>query len=100
MIFHLNIFTVLILPSRTPHAIIDAGERVVSALAGQPNDPQWANVSDSAADDVREAGDACVFSDEQLEHRRGEFPALAVGVSFGGGQKVGRAYRLQQLRTD
>ncbi|KIM72526.1 hypothetical protein PILCRDRAFT_16057, partial [Piloderma croceum F 1598] len=73
---------------RTPHTIIDAEERVISALAGQPNDPQWATVSDGAADDVREAGDACVFSNEQLEHRQGEFPALAVGVSFGGGHKV------------
>lgn len=51
MIFHLNIFTALILPSRTPHTIIDAEERVVSSLAGQPNDPQWATVSDGAADD-------------------------------------------------
>jgi hypothetical protein len=30
----------------------------------------------------------CKFSDEEVDHRRGQFPALAVGVSFGGGQTV------------
>lgn len=28
------------------------------------------------------------FKPEQATHRRGEFPALAVGISYGGGQTV------------
>ena len=73
---------------RTPRPIIDAKDWVITALAGRPNDSQWDDVSEGAAEDVRQAGNACSFNDEQSEHRRGQFPALATGVSFGGGQKV------------
>ena len=37
---------------------------------------------------MAQAAKQCKFASKQAEHRRGEFPALAVGVSFGGGQKV------------
>jgi hypothetical protein len=32
----------------------------------------------------------CNFSDDEVDHQRGQFPALAVGASFGGGQRVVR----------
>jgi len=59
---------------------------------GRPNDPTWDQVVHDAAavmEEVREAGfeEGC-FSEKFLSHRRGEFVAFPVGVSFGGGQKV------------
>jgi hypothetical protein len=78
----------LIPQCRTPSPIIDAKEHIIAALAGQPNDSQWDNVSNKAGNEVREAGDKCSFNSRQSEHQQGHFPALATGVSFGGGQKV------------
>ncbi|KIM79960.1 hypothetical protein PILCRDRAFT_9849, partial [Piloderma croceum F 1598] len=73
---------------KTPRPIVDGQDRIIAALAGQPNDPQWDGVSDGAADAVRNAGEACSFTPNQGKHRRGPFPALATGVSFGGGQQA------------
>jgi hypothetical protein len=55
-------------------------------LAGRPRDPAWSEVEKNASDAFREAGPQCEFSPEELEHRRGHFPALKAGVSYGGGQ--------------
>jgi len=70
---------------RTPRPIIDFKERVIAAPAGRPDDPDWDEVSDDAASEVREAGEACSFNNK---HRRGAFPAHATSVSFGGRPKV------------
>jgi hypothetical protein len=79
--------------ARTPRPIVDGQDRIIAALAGQPNDPQWDGVSDGAAKDIHNVGEACSFTAKQEKHRRGSFPALAVGVSFGGGQQIS-FYRL------
>ena len=80
-------------PSRsTSRKILDCKQRIIAVLVGQPNDPTWDQVAHDAAavmEEVREAGEEeeC-FSEKFLSHRRGEFVAFPVGVSFGGGQKV------------
>lgn len=64
-------------------------ERIVAVLAGQPHDSDgWSRTHKAAAEDIRIAGDSCSFTDEQSDHRRGEFRALTKGVSMGGGQTV------------
>lgn len=72
--------------------IVDAKDRISTILVGRPNDPEWPEVCDDATrilDEVREAGIASnSFLDKYLSHRRGDFVAVPVGVSFGGGQKV------------
>jgi hypothetical protein len=73
---------------RTPRPIIDGQDRIIAALAGQPNDPGWDGVAGDAAEDIRVAGEACNFTAKQARHRRGPFSALAEGVLFGGGQQV------------
>ncbi|KZP28375.1 hypothetical protein FIBSPDRAFT_729233 [Athelia psychrophila] len=72
---------------RTPIPILDEIGRVFAVCVGRPNDAGWSNVSRDAAADIAAARGACKFPSGCRKHRRGDFPALAVGVSYGGGQK-------------
>jgi hypothetical protein len=71
---------------------LDRKERVIATLVGQPDDPQWEDAVNAATEvmqDVEQMGASMdLFSEESLHHRRGEFLAVPVGVSFGGGQTV------------
>lgn len=78
--------TNLTAPSTTL-AILDSAGRIVAVLVGQPSDdPSWEQVHKSAADKLEQARAECRFSAKQKSHRRGRFPALATGISHGGGQ--------------
>jgi hypothetical protein len=72
--------------------ILDKVGRIVAILVGRPDDPEWVYVIDDAAnvlEEVQKLGaNVDLFSDQTLSHRRGEFLAIPVGVSFGGGQTV------------
>ena len=61
-------------------------------LVGQLDDPEWRQVINDAAAVMREVQEAGaeldLFSEKSLDHRQGEFLAIPVGVSFGGGQTV------------
>ena len=61
---------------------------MIALCAGMPRDDGWDAVAVDAAGAIEEVSKQCRFSAEQLDHRRGEYPALSTGVSFGGGQKV------------
>jgi hypothetical protein len=65
---------------------------IVAILVGRPDDPEWVYVIDDAAnvmEEVQKLGaNMDRFSDQSLSHRQGEFLAIPVGVSFGGGQTV------------
>ncbi|KAI0644163.1 hypothetical protein C8Q79DRAFT_1002104 [Trametes meyenii] len=81
--------------------------RVVGGFPGRPEDPSWDSVVADATTAMQKAAGSCKFKDEQVKHRRGNYPALDAGVSYGGGQQVptnlkhtkknGRA--LQELRS-
>jgi hypothetical protein len=43
---------------------------------------------EDAATEMQETREQCSFKPEDLDHRRGPFPALAAGVLFGGGQII------------
>jgi hypothetical protein len=73
---------------RVTDHIVDKMGKVIGVLCGFPDDDSWEATHRGAADAIRAARDVACFSDECKKHRRGNFPALAVGVSFGGGQKV------------
>ena len=60
---------------------------MIGSLAGRPWE-RWDKVSKGAAGEIRAARKECTFTAKQNDHRRGRFPALAVGISYGGGQKV------------
>lgn len=65
--------------------IVDSVGRVIAVLAGRPNaDPSWGRVASDAAEALNDARRKLRLRDSS--HRRGNFSALTVGVSFGGGQ--------------
>lgn len=53
---------------------------------GQPEEQKWSGVMADWANEMEKGRAQCSFTDKQLNHRRGPSPALAVGISFGGGQ--------------
>lgn len=71
-----------------PFTILDKDQRVIALFAGRPNDPTWDSVTAEASRAMEEAAQAATFKDQQYDHRRGLFPTLAYGFSFGGGRKV------------
>lgn len=77
--------------SSSCHPLVDRQNRILGVLGGQPKDREgWQNVVQAASDGVESAGPRCKFNEKQSIHRRGAFPALACGMSFGGGQMVRR----------
>jgi len=72
--------------------VLDKEERIIAVLVGQPDDPQWGDTINAAAEVMREVerlgGSMDLFTEKNLHHRRGEFLAIPAGVSFGGGQMV------------
>ena len=71
----------------TPHVLLDREKRVIGALAGQPK--LWTNILKDAWDALQEARSELASQIKKAkEHRRGEFPSFAYGLSFGGGQMV------------
>jgi len=90
--------TPLIMCCRKTLLILDKEGWIVAILVGQPDDPGWLYVIDDAAkvmQEVQQMGaELDLFSEKSLDHRRGEFLAIPVGVSFGGGQTVSTYFRL------
>jgi hypothetical protein len=64
----------------------------VAVLAGRPRGDDWDIVVGEAGEQIREARGQCQFTEKQAHHRRGDFPALAVGISYGGGQTVSASH--------
>lgn len=73
---------------RVVRAIVDKDGRVIAVLAGCPNDSNWESVHKSGHVALQSARKRCRFPKKARNHRRGNFPALSAGISFGGGQKV------------
>ena len=84
---------------RTTHLIVDNEERVIGILGGQPRDQgrgrggcptynDWKEVIDKSGETSHRVRSTYSFSEEQLNHRRGDFVAVDYGLSFGGGQRV------------
>ncbi len=78
-------------PYRTPGVITDSEDRAIVTLVGSPGGDGWAAVeagARAALTSVRCEGEEIgAFSDIATD-RRGNFVALACGVSYGGGQEV------------
>ena len=81
---------------------MDEEKRIIAALVGQPDDPEWSEVIDAATavmQEVQQLGmSEQLFSEKHLDHRHGEFLAIPVGVSFGGGQTVRIDWLSQRYR--
>lgn len=70
---------------RNGFTLIDSQGRIIGGGAS-PRDPTWAQVTLDASNAVKQARNIARFSDKQKQHRRGSFPAMAAGISYGGGQ--------------
>ncbi|RDB25497.1 hypothetical protein Hypma_007803 [Hypsizygus marmoreus] len=66
--------------------ILDVEARVVGVLAGRPRGSDWDATVDQATRELAFARESLRPSDKDSDHRRGKFPALVAGISFGGGQ--------------
>jgi hypothetical protein len=77
---------------RRTRLVLDSEKRIMCVLVARPQDPEWMAVIDDAAalmEGVRSSGlESNAFSSKSVDHRRGDFVALHVGVSFGGGPTV------------
>ncbi|PBK60372.1 hypothetical protein ARMSODRAFT_990947 [Armillaria solidipes] len=70
----------------TPTPIIDQHGHVITVLAGHPNNPNWTDLHQQAAETLEMVQPQCNFSDKQRKHQRGRFPALSYGISYGSSQ--------------
>lgn len=77
----------LICSLREPRPILDNGGRVIAVLAGQPSDRSYSKAADRAFKAMMQQGSAAGFGPNGTKHRRGAFPVLNVGVSYGKGQQ-------------
>lgn len=59
--------------------------KIFAVAVGSPNDEGYARACDDAYQAIYLAGQTEVFKEEEVSHRRGQFPALNVGVSYGHG---------------
>lgn len=67
--------------------LLDAAGRAFAIFAGHPDDPNWKrDVHDPAVEAMEAARAQCKVSEARQYHRRGHFPPLSAGDSYGGGQ--------------
>lgn len=72
---------------RSSVAVLDSEGRIVAVLVGRPaEDPSWERTHRDAAEELERGRNALKLTLKQKRHRRGHFPALATGISHGGGQ--------------
>ncbi|KAF8324494.1 hypothetical protein F5887DRAFT_902786 [Amanita rubescens] len=72
---------------RGSHLLLDRNRNIVGVLVGQPKDVvSWSCVHNDAFGILGDVASKLYFSDEERLHRRGFYPSIAHGISFGGGQ--------------
>jgi hypothetical protein len=60
----------------------------MGVLGAMPRDDDWGELCRCSAVALEEARSKLTFLKEDMHHRRGMYPAFAVGLSHGGGQTV------------
>ncbi|OJT09916.1 hypothetical protein TRAPUB_13604 [Trametes pubescens] len=70
-----------------PKALLDKAGKICAVLVGSPKDKVgWAQVNDQAQSLFDQARSEFKLDPKQTTHRRGSYPAVAAGISYGGGQ--------------
>ncbi|KAI9068801.1 hypothetical protein FKP32DRAFT_1560975, partial [Trametes sanguinea] len=67
--------------------ILDKNGRVFAVLAGRPRDSNWDQVNKDLQSIFETTREAYALTSKQTIHRRGDFPAVTCGISYGGGQQ-------------
>ncbi|KAE9398404.1 hypothetical protein BT96DRAFT_940181 [Gymnopus androsaceus JB14] len=73
--------------AENPCALLDSDGYVAGVLGGSPHGTNWPKVNEEASNACRNAWSMLSFTEKQANHRRMDAPAMAIGVSFGGGAK-------------
>ncbi|KAE9407659.1 hypothetical protein BT96DRAFT_769892, partial [Gymnopus androsaceus JB14] len=76
--------------------LLDSDGYVAGVLGGSPHGTDWPKVNEEASNACRNARSMLSFTEKQANHRRMDAPAVAIGVSFGGGAKVSPPGNLKQ----
>lgn len=72
----------------SPHPILDRYRRLLVLLAGRPVDIDWDAVIAELDRVMEDARRRLKLSAKNLEHRRGNYATIGMGISFGGGQQM------------
>jgi hypothetical protein len=67
---------------------LDKLDRIIAVLAGRPRHDSWNGVNEKISKIIEEVRPKCKFPKKAKAHHRGNFPAMAIGISHGGGQLV------------
>jgi hypothetical protein len=65
--------------------IYDIHRRIIACLAGQPQDFSYAVAVKTVHQFITAQGEAAQFKQSELQHDRGHFPVINVGVTHGNG---------------
>ncbi|KAF8328771.1 hypothetical protein F5887DRAFT_1082914 [Amanita rubescens] len=72
---------------RVTHLILDRNKTVIAVLLGQPREtPGWDKVHDEAVDCIKKTAVRMGLDEKTPHGRRGPYPSVAHGISYGGGQ--------------
>ena len=70
---------------QTTRPIIDRDGRIIALLSGRPNDDSYTVACKEAYKLLEEIGKDMEFPDSCMEHMRGKFPAVNIGITHGKG---------------
>lgn len=76
------------LTSTSTPAPVTANGNIVAMLAGRPAGKGWDEQVERAAEGVEAVRDQLSAAALEKENRRADCPAMAIGISYGGGQTV------------
>ncbi|THU93006.1 hypothetical protein K435DRAFT_670982 [Dendrothele bispora CBS 962.96] len=78
-------------PEMTAMPITDVKGRVIAVIVGAPaNANDWESVTKTAAEVINNAGHELSLDGKYVNHRRGQFRVIPVGISYGGGQQYAK----------
>ncbi|KAJ3730736.1 hypothetical protein C8R42DRAFT_637406 [Lentinula raphanica] len=68
--------------------VLDKTGRIITVLAGKPQDSKWGTLTEELEEQVRSARKNMTFSKKQRSNKRVSGPSVSMGTSFGGGSQA------------
>lgn len=90
----------VLIPNRTSYPVTDRSGRVAVVLSGNPDDSSWAGLNAEGMGVIELARPQLSLSKKAKKHRRGNFGAVAFGISHGGGQVAPGNLKQEGLNED
>ncbi|KAG6908616.1 hypothetical protein DXG01_003941 [Tephrocybe rancida] len=70
------------------HPLVERGGKIVAVMVGPPNDTSYVPSTLRAYDFIVRGASSEYFTKEEIDHRRGQYPTLHTGVTYGKGTSV------------